>query len=91
MVASLLQSSPKRRDKLVIMAEIIGIAKVGALKTQIMYKANLSFEQLSEYLHLLMQKKLLERTACDGRDVYRATQKGVSFAEMQNALKELLK
>jgi predicted transcriptional regulator len=36
----------KRRDKLSIIAEILEIAKNGTLKTQIMYRANLSFAQL---------------------------------------------
>jgi predicted transcriptional regulator len=72
------------------MAEIIRIAKVGALKTQIMYKANLSFVQLGEYLRLLTHKNLLEKTAYDGKEIYRATQKGVSFTERQNALSALL-
>jgi predicted transcriptional regulator len=68
-----------RRDKIVIMAEIMGIAKRGALKTQIMYKANLSFNQLNQYLRLLISTKLLAKTNCDGKDVYRVTQKGEDF------------
>ena len=37
----------KRRDRLYILAEILAIAKNGYLKTQIMYRANLSFAQLN--------------------------------------------
>ncbi len=49
---------PKRRDKLVIMTEIFGIAKKGSLKTQIMFKANMSYAQLKQYLKLLLQKNV---------------------------------
>ena len=71
--------APKRRDKLVIMAEIMDIARNGALKTQIMYRANLSFSQLGEYLKLLTTTNLLAKTACNGKEVYRATEKGKDF------------
>ena len=36
------------------MADILEIAKEGTLKTQIMYKANLSFTQLSDYLSFML-------------------------------------
>ncbi len=85
------ENSPKRRDKIVIMAEILSIARMGALKTQIMYRANLSFEQLSEYLGLLTRKNLLEKTERDGKELYKATEKGLTFTERHNALSELLK
>ena len=64
---------------------------MGALKTQIMYRANLSFEQLSEYLGILTRKNLLEKTTRDGRELYKATEKGLNFTEQHNALSELLK
>jgi predicted transcriptional regulator len=38
------------------MAAIIEIAIEGTLKTQIMYKANLSFTQLTEYLPLMLDR-----------------------------------
>lgn len=49
MFSHMIQSPSKRRDKIDIIAEITNIAKDGALKTQIMYKANLSFSQLNIY------------------------------------------
>ena len=81
---------PKRRDKLVIMAEIMYIARHGALKTQIMYKANLSFSQLTEYLRLLIDTDLLVRTVNEGRQVYRATEKGVDFLARHEEIMGLL-
>jgi predicted transcriptional regulator len=80
------RSKPERRDKLVIMTEIIGIAIEGASKTQIMYKANLSFSQLKRYLTLLSHHCLLKKSAYAGREIYKATPKGVEFIEIQRQL-----
>jgi predicted transcriptional regulator len=80
----------KRRDKLVIMAEIMDISRNGALKTQIMYKANLSFSQLKEYLTLLTSAKLLAKTAHNGKEVYKSTPKGKDFLIKQEAIMDLL-
>ncbi len=84
------ENESKRRDKLVIMTEIVNIAKPGALKTQIMYKANLSFSQLNQYLKQLIQTNLLEKTANNGKEIYKATQKGLEFMEKQQEIISLL-
>jgi predicted transcriptional regulator len=81
---------PKRRDKLVIMTEIIGIAIKGTSKTQIMYKANLSFSQLKRYLALLSHHSLLKKSAYDGKEIYKATPKGVEFMERQQQIIDLI-
>ena len=90
MTLTLIENSPKRRDKLVIMAEIIGIAQKGTSKTHIMFKANLSFSQLKLYLELLSHTSLLEETACNGRVIYKPTQKGLEFMEKQQQIMDLL-
>jgi predicted transcriptional regulator len=81
---------PKRRDKLVIMAEIIDIAQKDASKTHIMFKANLSFNQLNQYLSVLSQSGLLEKFAYNSREFYKATSKGVEFMEKQCQIINLL-
>ncbi|MGA3291434.1 MAG: winged helix-turn-helix domain-containing protein [Candidatus Bathyarchaeia archaeon] len=90
MTLTLIENSPKRRDKLIIMAEIVSIAKKGTSKTQIMFKANLSFSQLNQYLLLLSQTSLLDKSACNGKAIYRATQKGLEFMEKQQQIMDLL-
>lgn len=77
---------PKRRDKLVIMAEIVGIAKKGTSKTHIMFEANLSFSQLNQYLTVLLQINLLEKFPSDEKEIYKATQKGLEFLERQGQI-----
>ncbi len=90
MNSNLPENEAKRRDKLVIMTEIVNIARTGALKTQIMYKANLSFSQLNQYLKQLIQTNLLEKTANNGKEIYKATQKGLEFMEKQQQIISLL-
>ena len=80
----------KRRDKLSIIAEILEIAKEGTLKTQIMYKANLSFAQLNDYLKFMQKTSLLRKFRANGKDVYTATEKGIDFMRRHFELTELL-
>jgi predicted transcriptional regulator len=84
------ETAPRRRDKLVIMAEILDIAKDGALKTQIMFRANLSFSQLTHYLKLLTTIKLLSKTVQNGREIYKATSKGKDFLTRHEEIMSLL-
>jgi predicted transcriptional regulator len=81
---------PKRRDKLIIMTEIIDISIKGTSKTQIMYKANLSFSQLKRYLTLLSRHDLLKKSAYDGREIYKATPKGIDFMKKQQQIIDLI-
>jgi predicted transcriptional regulator len=83
-------AAPKRRDKLSIIAEILEIAKDGTLKTQIMYKANLSFVQLNEYLEYMLKIRLLDKLDINKKDVYMATEKGIDFLQRHSELTELL-
>ncbi len=80
----------KRRDRLFIIAEILDIAKDGALKTQIMYKANLSFSQLNTYLKLLLETRLLEKTKNNGRTIYKTTKKGCDYIQSYKEVIETL-
>ncbi|MEM3694902.1 MAG: winged helix-turn-helix domain-containing protein [Candidatus Bathyarchaeia archaeon] len=81
----------KRRDKLYIIAEILEIAKDGTLKTQIMYRANLSFTQLNDYLKLMLKIKLLDKIVEDDKEKYKATEKGLNFLQRYREITQLLK
>lgn len=81
----------KRRDKLSIVAEILEIAKERTLKTQIMYRANLSFTQLNDYLKFMLKTDLLKKFPDRGKTVYAATEKGLDFLQRYCGLTELLK
>ena len=83
-------TASKRRDKLSIIAEILEIAKNGTLKTQIMYKANLSFVQLTEYIEYMLKTRLLDKLDINMKDVYVATEKGIDFLQKHAELMALL-
>lgn len=85
------KTTSKRRDKLGIIAEILEIAKNGTLKTQIMYKANLSFTQLTAYLKFMLKIRLIHKFVDSGKEVYRATKKGLDFLQRRREIMELLK
>jgi predicted transcriptional regulator len=55
-----------------------------------MFKANLSFNQLNQYLSVLSQSGLLEKFAYNSREFYKATSKGVEFMEKQCQIINLL-
>lgn len=56
-----------------------------------MYKANLSFAQLKEYLRFMLKTRLLRKIVANGKDVYGATEKGEDFLQRHFKLIELLK
>ncbi len=65
--------------------------KEGSLKTQIMYRANLSFTQLNGYLHFLLDNGFIRQTVSDGKEVYVITGKGVDYLQRHGELVRLLK
>jgi len=81
----------KRRDRLHIVADILSIARNGSLKTQIMYKANLSFAQLNEYLSFLLETKLLASITQNQKTFYKVTSKGMRYLRNYAKIRDLLK
>ena len=75
----------KRRDRHEIVAEILKTARGGKMKTHIMYKAKLSYYQISEYLSLLVEKGFMESLAIKRKrqkvTMYRTTEKGIEFLD----------
>ena len=80
----------KRRDKLSIIAEILKISKEGTLKTQIMYRANLSFAQLNEYLSFLTKIRLLRIQNENGKRTFITTIKGNEYLDKYKGISNLL-
>ena len=85
------ETTRKRRDRLHIIAEILVIAKDGSLKTQVMYRANLSFAQLNEYLNFLLKRELLKVNADNKKTFYKTTSKGVKYLENYEEISNLLR
>jgi len=59
----------------------------GATKTKLMYRAYLSFNQLREYLALLIENGLIEY---EGDQTYRTTEKGMRVLHLQNEMDEVV-
>jgi len=72
------------------MAEVLAVTNNGALKTQIMYKANLSFSQLNGYLSLLLEVGLLKTVKKGEKKYYKTTRKGTKYLESYTVIKGLL-
>ena len=58
---------------------ILNAAINGVTKTNMMYKAFVSFDQLNEYIALLIENDLIEYM--EGTRLYRTTEKGIGFLE----------
>lgn len=69
------------RTRVEILASILQVASKGALKTHIMYRANLSHRQLEKYLAFLEERGLLAQGIDEdlGNRMYRITEKGLDF------------
>ena len=78
----------KYRSRTEIVGNILDSANVGATKTKIMYKAFLSYNQLKEYLSILIENNLIEYL--DGTRTFKTTEKGLNFLKMHNEMGELL-
>ena len=85
------EMTSKRRDRLNIDSQILEIAADPTLKTQIMYKANLSFAQLNEYVDFMTKNSLLEKLSNNRKEMYRSTEKGLNFTRRYCELTELMR
>jgi predicted transcriptional regulator len=81
----------ERRDRLHIMAEIMEATKESQLKTRIMYRANLSFSQVNEYLSFLTEKRFLRAHIENGKRLYETTAKGNQYIENYKQMSNLLR
>jgi predicted transcriptional regulator len=71
------ERSRRRRARHDIIMEILKTARGGEKKTQIMYKARLSFSQLEQYLNALKNGGFITEES----GVWRTTQKGLHVIE----------
>ena len=77
----------RRRNSLEIMSEMLEAAEQGSRKTTIMFKANLSYALLVQYLSILKANEFLE-TADDGKTFF-PTRKGQNFVKEFREFREL--
>ena len=73
-----------RRSSYEISSDILRVARNGALKSHLVYRANLNFEVINRYLRSLKRDGLIENS---GR-IFRTTEKGVGFISQFQRFKE---
>jgi predicted transcriptional regulator len=78
-----------KRNKTMIISEILNICLDGASKTKIVYQANLNFRTVNPYLKLLIKKDLL-LAKNEPRMLYETTNKGKVLLENYNRIKDEL-
>ncbi len=66
-----------RRNDIDICADILKVARVGAKKTHLVYKANLNFEIVKKYLSRLSENRLISSE--NGH--YITTEEGMKFLD----------
>ena len=78
----------KYRSRTEIVSNILDVANGGATRTKIMYNAYLSYNQLKEYLSVLIENNLLKYL--EGTRRFKTTEKGLNFLKTHNEISELL-
>jgi predicted transcriptional regulator len=78
----------KYRSRTEIVSMILEAANGGATKTKIMYLAFLSYNQLKEYLSILIEHNLIEYL--DGTHEFKTTEKGLNLLKVHNEIADLL-
>ena len=76
------------RGRTEIVSNILDAANGRATKTKIMYSAFLSYNQLKDYLSILIENNLIEYL--EGNNTFNTTEKGLNFLKMHNEIGELL-
>jgi predicted transcriptional regulator len=76
------------RSRTEIVGNILDAANGGTTKTKIMYFAFLSYNQLNEYLSILIENNLIEYL--DGTKTFKTTEKGLNYLKMYNKIRKLL-
>ena len=84
-----------RRSELDIITKILKLSINGTKKTNIMYKGNLSYTQIQNYLPFLIEKQILEKCLVEEKDKnyinYKITRKGLDLLQSARKTLTLLK
>jgi len=81
----------QRRSDVEIIAEMLRIGENGAVKTKIMYNANMSYSQMKKYLRFLISQGYLDSVRAGNLSVtYQATDKGLNLLKSIDGFIEIL-
>jgi predicted transcriptional regulator len=88
------RASNGHRGRLDIIADILGASHGGAKKTSLMYRCNLSFRQLEQYLGFMLKNEFLQKSSGirdSSNNVFEVTDKGKEFIRVYECLEALMK
>lgn len=77
----------RKRSNMEISADILKVAVGGAKKSHIVYRANLNFSIIKDYLKDLSSSGLLT-IPVNGSKLYTTTDKGIAYINYMNGLKQ---
>jgi len=81
----------QRRSNIEIIADMLRVGENGAGKTEIMYSANMSYNQIQKYLDYLVTQGFLDIVRLDNLGiVYRVTESGSKLLSTIDSLIEML-
>lgn len=93
-MVSRVEDTSNHRGNFDIIADILDASHGGVKKTYLMYRCNLSFKQLKNYSHFLLDSGLLHiitiEERSDGR-LFELTPKGKEFLRAYRGLKNLMR
>jgi len=78
------------RGKIQITGDILCLSTVAIKKTHIMYKANLSYEQVNYYLSDMLNKCLITQHIVEEGILYRTSEKGREYLKHYTRLMDLV-
>lgn len=79
-----------RRGRFEIIGGILSLARDGARKTSLVYRANLNFNVVNRYLDLLIQEGLISFDPSSERK-FKTTEKGLEFLKIYKKMKGMTK
>lgn len=79
-----------RRNRLEVAYEILSFCLIRRRKTHILYKCNLSYDQLQKYIEFLVAHALLESLEENGNEFYQATEHGGKFVSEYQRLSQIV-
>lgn len=93
-MVSRVEDTNNHRGNFDIIADILDASHGGVKKTYLMYRCNLSFKQLKNYSHFLLDSGLLHTVTIKDRSddrLFELTPKGKEFLRAYRGLKDLMR
>jgi predicted transcriptional regulator len=82
--------SPKPRDSLLIIRDILAVAVKRASKTEIVYRSNINFVAAEKYLTRLLLRGMIETVVEEGKSKFQTTSLGIEALSKLTEVQKLV-